>query len=45
VPHFYTSIECEIDEILSLRKMFKKDMDLNISGILAFERVFFIYFT
>lgn len=31
VPHFYTSIECEIDALMALRKTFKKDMDLNIS--------------
>lgn len=31
VPHFYTSIECEIDALMAMRKTFKKDMDLNIS--------------
>lgn len=31
VPHFYTSIECEIDSLMALRKTFKKDMELNIS--------------
>lgn len=31
VPHFYTSIECEIDALMALRKTFKKDMELNIS--------------
>jgi pyruvate dehydrogenase E2 component (dihydrolipoamide acetyltransferase) len=31
VPHFYTSIECNVDSVLSLRKKLKKDYDLNIS--------------
>eukprot|EP01035_Chromulina_nebulosa_P018827 gene18827-24606_t len=31
VPHLYTSIECEIDELLSLRKSIKKDFDVNVS--------------
>ncbi len=31
VPHFYTTIECEIDELMSLRKMFKKDFDVTVS--------------
>lgn len=31
VPHFYTTVECEIDELLTLRKALKKDFDVNIS--------------
>lgn len=31
VPHFYASIECEIDNLLKLRKTLKKDLDLNVS--------------
>ncbi len=31
VPHFYTSIECEIDELMALRKTFKKDFDVAVS--------------
>lgn len=31
VPHFYTTIECEIDNLLALRKVFKKDFDVNVS--------------
>lgn len=31
VPHFYASIECEIDSLMALRKTFKKDLNLNIS--------------
>jgi pyruvate/2-oxoglutarate dehydrogenase complex dihydrolipoamide acyltransferase (E2) component len=31
VPHFYTSIECEIDELMALRKTFKKDFEVNVS--------------
>ncbi len=31
VPHFYTSIECEIDELMALRKAFKKDFEVNVS--------------
>lgn len=31
VPHFYTSIECEIDALMAMRKTFKKEMELNIS--------------
>ena len=31
VPHFYTSIECEIDALMALRKTFKRDLDLNVS--------------
>jgi len=31
VPHFYASIECEIDELLTLRKTLKKDLDVNVS--------------
>ena len=28
VPHFYTSIECEIDELMALRKSLKKVISL-----------------
>lgn len=31
VPHLYTSIECEIDELLALRKTLKADLDVNVS--------------
>ena len=31
VPHFYVSMECEIDELMALRKSLKKDLDVNIS--------------
>lgn len=31
VPHFYTSITCEIDELLGFRKMLKNDMGVNVS--------------
>lgn len=31
VPHFYTSMEVEIDELLKLRKTLKKDLDVNVS--------------
>jgi pyruvate dehydrogenase E2 component (dihydrolipoamide acetyltransferase) len=31
VPHFYSSIECEIDSLMSLRKKLKKDFDTNVS--------------
>jgi pyruvate dehydrogenase E2 component (dihydrolipoamide acetyltransferase) len=31
VPHYYTSIECEIDELLALRKTLKKDFAVNVS--------------
>jgi len=31
VPHFYVSIECEIDELMALRKDFKSLFDTNIS--------------
>jgi pyruvate dehydrogenase E2 component (dihydrolipoamide acetyltransferase) len=31
VPHFYVSIECEIDELMALRKDFKSSFDTNIS--------------
>jgi pyruvate dehydrogenase E2 component (dihydrolipoamide acetyltransferase) len=31
VPHFYTTIECEIYELLALRKTLKKDLGVNIS--------------
>lgn len=31
VPHYYTSIECEIDELLDLRKTLKKDFEVNVS--------------
>ena len=31
VPHFYTSIECEIDELLAIRTTLKKSLDVNVS--------------
>lgn len=31
VPHYYSSIECEIDELLKLRKTLKRDFDINVS--------------
>ena len=31
VPHLYSSIEIEIDELLQVRKQLKKDFDLNVS--------------
>lgn len=31
VPHFYTTIECEIDQLMSLRKGLKKDFDVTVS--------------
>lgn len=31
VPHHYTSIECEIDELLALRKELKNDFGVNVS--------------
>ncbi len=31
VPHSYTSIECEIDALLSFRKKLKSEMDINVS--------------
>jgi pyruvate dehydrogenase E2 component (dihydrolipoamide acetyltransferase) len=31
VPHAYTTMECNIDAILDLRKVLKKEFDLNIS--------------
>lgn len=31
VPHMYTSIECDITELLSLRNKFKKDANINVS--------------
>jgi pyruvate dehydrogenase E2 component (dihydrolipoamide acetyltransferase) len=31
VPHYYVTMECEIDELLELRKQFKKDFDVNVS--------------
>lgn len=31
VPHYYTSIECEIDELLDLRKTLKRDFEVNVS--------------
>lgn len=31
VPHFYTSIECEVDKLMTLRKTLKREMNLNIS--------------
>lgn len=31
VPHFYTSIECEIDELLAMRTTLKKSLDVNVS--------------
>lgn len=31
VPHFYTSIECNIDDLMALRKQLRKDMDVNVS--------------
>lgn len=31
VPHFYTSMECEIDAILKLRKTLKTDLGVNVS--------------
>ena len=31
VPHFYVSIECEVDELMALRKQFKKDFEVNVS--------------
>ena len=31
VPHFYTSIECDIDALMALRKVMKKDLDVNVS--------------
>ena len=31
VPHSYTSIECEIDDLLLFRKKLKSEMDINVS--------------
>lgn len=31
VPHFYTSIECEVDELMKLRKRLHSDFDVNVS--------------
>ena len=31
VPHFYVSVECEIDALLQLRSKFKKELDVNVS--------------
>jgi len=31
VPHSYTSITCEIDELLNFRKMLKNDLGVNVS--------------
>jgi len=31
VPHFYTSIECEVDELMKLRKRLQSDFDVNVS--------------
>lgn len=31
VPHFYTSVECEIDKLMALRKTMKKEFDQNLS--------------
>lgn len=31
VPHAYTTVECNIDALLTLRKELKKDFDINIS--------------
>jgi pyruvate dehydrogenase E2 component (dihydrolipoamide acetyltransferase) len=31
VPHFYTSIECNVDSVMAMRKKLKKDYDLNVS--------------
>ena len=31
VPHFYTTIECDIDALMALRKVMKKDLDVNVS--------------
>ena len=31
VPHFYTTIECEIDQLMALRKSIKKDFDITVS--------------
>eukprot|EP01036_Dinobryon_divergens_P029291 gene29291-38363_t len=31
VPHLYMSVECEIDELLNLRKTLKKDLDVTVS--------------
>lgn len=31
VPHFYTSIECEIDKLMALRKTMKKEFEQNLS--------------
>ena len=31
VPHFYMSMECDIDNLLQLRKALKKELDINIS--------------
>lgn len=31
VPHFYTSIECSLDEVLALRKTLKQNFDVGVS--------------
>ena len=31
VPHFYTTIECNLDNVLALRQKLKKQLDLNVS--------------
>jgi pyruvate/2-oxoglutarate dehydrogenase complex dihydrolipoamide acyltransferase (E2) component len=31
VPHFYTTTECSLDEVMKLRKSLKKDLDVNVS--------------
>ena len=31
VPHFYTSIECEVDDLMKLRKRLQSDFDVNVS--------------
>jgi len=31
VPHFYTSIECEIDSLMSMRKQLKNEFQVNVS--------------
>jgi pyruvate dehydrogenase E2 component (dihydrolipoamide acetyltransferase) len=31
VPHLYATIECEIDDILALRSLYKKELGVNIS--------------
>ena len=31
VPHHYTTMECNIDELLAMRRALKKDYDVNVS--------------